>query len=95
MGPRVHGMAEVGWGSPGSLPAQAGPPGVAQDHLLGGFWVSPRMETPHQPWATCASAQAPSAKAFPDVQRELPVFSFVPTAPGPVTGHHWTFLSGL
>ena len=30
-----------------------------------------------------------SRKVFPDVEREPPVFQFVPTASGPVTGHHW------
>lgn len=26
---------------------------------------------------------------FPDVHIELSVFQFVPTASGPITGHHW------
>ena len=30
-----------------------------------------------------------SEKLFPDVRTELPVFQFVPTASGPVPGHHW------
>jgi len=30
-----------------------------------------------------------SEKVFPNVQREPPVFWFVPIASGPDTGHHW------
>jgi len=45
------------------------------------------METPPPLRETCASAHR--KKVFPDVQWEPPVFVFVPTASGPVTGHHW------
>jgi len=47
------------------------------------------METPQPLWGTCASAWSPSQqKSVPDVQREPPVFQFVPIASGPATGHH-------
>lgn len=35
---------------------EAGCPGPCPD----GFWISPRLETPQAPWATCAGARAPS-----------------------------------
>ena len=34
-------------------------------------------------------SQPHSKKAIPDVQRDPPVFQFVPIASGPVTGHQW------
>ena len=36
-----------------------------------------------------------SKKVFPDVRREPPAFQFVPTASGPVTGHHRKEASSL
>jgi len=34
-------------------------------------------------------SQPNSKKVFPDVQREPPVFQFMPIASCPVSGHHW------
>ena len=60
-----HIMVEVGrdlWRSPGPTPlAQAWPPRASFSGLCPhGFWISPRMEAPQPPWATCSSAQSPS-----------------------------------
>lgn len=33
--------------------------------------------------------QAQSEKVFPDIQKECPVFKFMPIASGPGTGYHW------
>ena len=45
---------------------------------------------PFQPLLFCDSVilgHPHSQKVFPNAQREPPVFAFVPTACGPVTGH--------
>jgi len=59
---------------------------VAQDHVQVAFqYVQGESlhDLPGQP------VTLKGKKVFPDVQREPPVFLFVPTAAGPVTGHHW------
>lgn len=54
--------------------------------------MSPRTETPQPPCATWGIAQLPSKekkkKSLPNVQREPPVFQFVPIASSPVSGQH-------
>ena len=80
-------MAEVGgdfWRSSG--PTLLLKPGhlelAAQDHVQMALdclqgWRVHHLSHPH------------SEKVFPDVQREPPVFPFVPMATCPITGHHW------
>jgi len=75
-----------------NCPAQAEPPRAGcPGPSPGGFWISPRMKTPQPPRATCAkrSVNPHNEKVFPDLQREPPVFQFLPIGTGPVIGHHW------
>lgn len=51
-----------------------------------GFWIFPRMETPHPPQATCGRAQSPSRwKTISGHLEEPSGLQFVPMASGPVT----------
>ena len=81
------GPLEVIWSNP---PPQVGPPKAScPGPSLDGFWISPRMETLQLFWATCASVRSFSQwKVSPAVQREPPVFQFVPIASALITGHH-------
>ena len=62
---------------------------VAQDHVQMAFkylqvW---RLDSlPGQPVPVLTHLH--SERGLPDVERESPVFQFVPVASGPVTGHH-------
>lgn len=81
------GPLEVIWSN---LPAQAGLSWAACPGLcLDSFPVSSRMEIPLLLLVTCASAQPPyGEKMLSDVQKESPVFQFVPIASCPITRHH-------
>ena len=62
---------------------------IAQDRVQTGseYLQAWRLhDLPGQP--VPARGHPHSENVFPDIQMEPPVFQFVPTAPGPVTGHH-------
>ena len=63
---------------------------VAQDHVQTAFgylqgWTLHNLSGHPVPVLGCPHSE----KVFLDVQREPPVFHFVPIASGLVTGHHW------
>jgi len=81
---RLEGPLEVIWSKPllkhGHLEL------VAQDHVLEYLqgWRLHNLPGQPVPWLGHPHRE----KVFPDVQREPPVFQFVPTASGPATGHN-------
>lgn len=62
---------------------------------LDDFLLSLNIEDPQSLWTVCASAQLPSqwGKRVYDVHEEPPVFEFVSTASGCLTGYQWYILA--
>ena len=90
--------SQSGWGRKGGSggqlvqpPAQAGPPRATSRRLLN---ISKDGESTTSLGNLCQClVTSHSQKVFPDVQREPPVFQFVPIASCPVTGYHWKGLA--
>lgn len=71
-------------------PAQAGPPRACfPKPCPDGFGITPwKVHNLPEKYVPVLS-HCHRKKLFPDIQKEPPVFLFVPIAPGPGTGHHW------
>ena len=89
---RILGVGRDLWGSssPTDLPQQGHLEQAAQDLVQAGFEHLQRRRLHNlsrQPVPVLCHPQ--SKEVLPRVQMEVPVLQFEPTAPCPVTGHHW------
>ena len=91
---QTHRVFEVGrdpWktAGPASLLRQGHPEPVAQHHVQAASEYLQGWRLHNLPGQSVPVLGHPhSEKMFPDVQKEPPVFQVVPTASGPVSGHH-------